>query len=154
VSVKEPLAPSEVVDASESSRADPWLVNQHSARKEAYITMEALKKFMSTMKDAIMQQVSEQVKTAVDTLRPTQPLPLFEYISATGYEPSYRNDPMVSHRHSKGNREVPQANRDRRSREDNRGRFIEANAHHSHCPSHRRPTKSTTASMPYATHSR
>jgi len=47
------------VDASESSRADPRPLDQHPARQEAYVTVDALKNLMSTMTDVIMQQVSE-----------------------------------------------------------------------------------------------
>jgi len=41
------------VDASESSWADPRPIDQPLARQEAYITVDALKNFMSTMTDAI-----------------------------------------------------------------------------------------------------
>ncbi|KAJ8426852.1 LOW QUALITY PROTEIN: hypothetical protein Cgig2_006527 [Carnegiea gigantea] len=86
------------------------------------------------MMNAIMQQVSEQD------------------VPTTSYEPSHKNDPAVSHRHNEGRREAPQANRDRRSQEENRDRSIGANAHHSHRPSYGQPVKSTMALMPHATH--
>ena len=60
---KEPIAktlvPHEAVDAVESSRANPSPVDQPPVRHEAYVTVHALKNFISTMTDAIMQQVSE-----------------------------------------------------------------------------------------------
>ncbi|KAJ8426960.1 hypothetical protein Cgig2_027684 [Carnegiea gigantea] len=58
--------------------------------------MDALKNFMSTMTDAIMQQVSEQVNKAVEATSSARPLPHFEYVPTTGSEPSHRDDPMMS----------------------------------------------------------
>ncbi|KAJ8429827.1 hypothetical protein Cgig2_000155 [Carnegiea gigantea] len=60
----------------------------------------ALKNFMYTMTDAIMQQVSKQVKKAVEATSSTRPLPRFEYVSTAGCEPSHRHDFAMSPRHS------------------------------------------------------
>ena len=64
--VTEVPAPPEAADASESSRADPRRVDQPLARQETYVKVDALKKFMSNMTGATMQQVLEQVKKAVE----------------------------------------------------------------------------------------
>jgi len=69
--------------------------------------MDALKNLMSTMTNAIMQQASEQVKKAVEAVSFTRPLPLFEYVPTTGYEPSHKNYPTMSHRHIERIRDAP-----------------------------------------------
>ena len=53
--VTEVPAPPEAADASESSRADLLPVDQCLDRREAYVTVDALKNFMSTMTEAIIQ---------------------------------------------------------------------------------------------------
>ncbi|KAJ8438999.1 hypothetical protein Cgig2_012995 [Carnegiea gigantea] len=78
--------------------------------------MDDLKNFMSTMKDAIMQQVSEQVKKVVEAASSVRPLPRFEYVPTIGCEPSHRHDPVVSLRHSERMREAPYLNGDRQTR--------------------------------------
>ncbi|KAJ8434598.1 LOW QUALITY PROTEIN: hypothetical protein Cgig2_025024 [Carnegiea gigantea] len=50
--------------------------------------VDALKNFMSTITDAIMQQVCEQVKKAVKAASSVRPLPRFEHVPIGGYEPS------------------------------------------------------------------
>ena len=45
----EPPAPLKAEESSESSRAYHRSVDQCSARREAYVTVDALKNFMSTM---------------------------------------------------------------------------------------------------------
>ncbi|KAJ8424602.1 hypothetical protein Cgig2_011529 [Carnegiea gigantea] len=70
------------------------------------------------MIEAIIQKASEQVKKAVEAASFVRPLPRFECVPTTGCEPSYRHDPMVSHRHSERMREASHANGDRRIREE------------------------------------
>ncbi|KAJ8444407.1 hypothetical protein Cgig2_026611 [Carnegiea gigantea] len=93
---------------------------------------------MSTITDAIMQQVSEQVKKAVEAVSSASPLPRFEYVPTVGCEPPRRHEPETSPR-----RKAPHANGDRQSREENRDHFIGANAHPNYHPGHGRPAKST-----------
>ncbi|KAJ8437287.1 hypothetical protein Cgig2_006391 [Carnegiea gigantea] len=54
------------------------------------------------MTDTIMSQVFEQVKKAVEAANSARPLPYFDYMPTTGCEPSHRDAPVASHRHSKG----------------------------------------------------
>jgi len=86
--ITEAPIPPKAMDASESSRADPGLVDQPSVRSEAYVTVDALKNFMLTMTDVIMQQVSEQVKKAMEVASSAR----------QGCEPSRRRDPVPSPR--------------------------------------------------------
>jgi len=51
--------PLEVQGASKSFRADPRSVGQHLTKREAYVMVDGLKNFMSTVTDTFMQQVSE-----------------------------------------------------------------------------------------------
>ena len=51
--------PPKVQDTSESSRENPGSPSQHPPEWEAYVMVDALKNFMSTMTDIIMHQVSE-----------------------------------------------------------------------------------------------
>jgi len=53
-----PTAP-EVQDVSESSRADPYSVGQQPPERVAYITVDALKSFITATVDTILQQVNE-----------------------------------------------------------------------------------------------
>ncbi|KAJ8427148.1 hypothetical protein Cgig2_017239 [Carnegiea gigantea] len=62
--------------------------------------VDALKNSMSTMTDAIIQQVFEQVKKAMEYASPARPLPHFDYVPTTGCESSRRHVPVMSHRHS------------------------------------------------------
>ncbi|KAJ8439995.1 hypothetical protein Cgig2_022677 [Carnegiea gigantea] len=106
------------------------------------------------MTDTIMQQVFEQVKKAVEAASSTRPLTHFECIPATGCEPFHRHGRMLSHRHSEGMREALCADRNSQSRGENRDRSVGADALHNCRPRRGWPAKSTTASTPYATHSR
>ncbi|KAJ8428396.1 LOW QUALITY PROTEIN: hypothetical protein Cgig2_029019 [Carnegiea gigantea] len=56
------------------------------------------------MTDAIMQQVSEQVKKAVEAASSARLLPHFEYMPTGGYEPCHRHDPPI---HEKRTMTVP-----------------------------------------------
>ncbi|KAJ8420583.1 hypothetical protein Cgig2_010238 [Carnegiea gigantea] len=51
---------------------------------------------MSTITDAVMQQVSEQVKKAVEAASLARPLPRFEYVLTEGCEPSRGRGPETS----------------------------------------------------------
>ncbi|KAJ8430104.1 hypothetical protein Cgig2_007168 [Carnegiea gigantea] len=110
--------------------------------------MDGLKNFMSTMANTIMQQVSEQVKKAMEAVSSAKPLPRFDYVPTMGYEPSHRHGLMASHRHSDGVREGARPDRNGRSQGENRDRSGGADTLHSLCPSQERSTKSTTASTP------
>ena len=59
-------APPTVEDASENSRASPRSERALQQEPQAYVTVDALKGLMSTMVDTITQQVTEQVKRALD----------------------------------------------------------------------------------------
>ncbi|KAJ8440228.1 hypothetical protein Cgig2_023993 [Carnegiea gigantea] len=123
-------------------------------RQEVYVTVDALKNFMSTMTDAIKQQVSEQVKKAAEAARLARPFPCFEYVPTGGCKPSCRCDPATSPRRSERVQEAPLGGGDQRSRQDNYDRSIGANAYLNHRSSHGCLAKSTAASTPYATQSR
>ena len=69
--------------------------------------MDALKNFMSTMTDTTMQQVSEEVKKAMEAASFVRSFPCFEYVPTVAYEPSHRHAPVVSRRHSDGDQRGP-----------------------------------------------
>jgi len=150
--VMEAPVPPEAADASESSRADPRPIDQHLARQEAYVTVDALKNFMSTMTDAMMQQVSDQVKT-VEAASSARPLPRFKFVPTKGCDPSYRQDHVLSHRPSERMREARHTIGDMQTWRENQDRSIRINTKYSHCPSHGGLGKSTMASTLYTTHS-
>ncbi|KAJ8427345.1 hypothetical protein Cgig2_013033 [Carnegiea gigantea] len=58
--------------------------------------MDTLKNFMTTMKDTILQQVTEQVKKTMDVVSSMRPMPAFNYVPTEGCEPSYRRTPVDS----------------------------------------------------------
>ncbi|KAJ8438076.1 hypothetical protein Cgig2_025481 [Carnegiea gigantea] len=97
---------------------------------------------MSTMTDAIMQQVKKVVEGASSV----RPLPRFECVPTIGCEPSRRHDPATSPRRSERMQEAPHANGDGRSWEQNRDHSVGANAHPNYRLGHGHPAKSTTAS--------
>ncbi|KAJ8431038.1 LOW QUALITY PROTEIN: hypothetical protein Cgig2_022980 [Carnegiea gigantea] len=101
------------------------------------------------MIDAIMQQISEQVKKAVEAISSVRPLSHFEYVPTGACEPSHRHGPATSSRCSGRVQKAPHGGGDRRSRKDNHGRSIGANACPNHRSSHGRLMRSTTASTPY-----
>ena len=117
----------EVQDALESSKASPHLVRPRQPEREAYVTVDALKNLMS-MTDTIMQQVTEQVKKAMEVASYVQPLPYFDYVPTTGCEPSHWHAPIVSHRHSDEMREIIRLDRDGRSQGESCGRSIATDA--------------------------
>ena len=55
--------------------------------------MDALKNFMATMTDTIIQQVTEQVKKTIDVVNSARPLPTFDYVPTAGRESSHRHAP-------------------------------------------------------------
>jgi len=83
----------EVQDASEGSWANPHSVRPRQPKWEAYVTVDTLKNLMSTITVTIMQQVTEQVKKAMEAR---------------------------SHHHSDREREAACPDRDRRSGGENR----------------------------------
>ncbi|KAJ8434870.1 hypothetical protein Cgig2_004636 [Carnegiea gigantea] len=91
------------------------------------------------MTDAIMQQVSKQVKKAVEVASFVRPLPCFDYMTAVGCKRYRRHDPTTSPHCSERMQEAPHANGDRRSWEENRDHSIGANAHPNYRPGHGRP---------------
>ena len=82
--------------------------------------MEALKNSMSIMTGTIMQQVSEQVKKAMEAASPAKPLPHFDYVPNTGNEPSHKHVPVISHCHGEVAREAACLDGIDRSRGENR----------------------------------
>ncbi|KAJ8439079.1 hypothetical protein Cgig2_009222 [Carnegiea gigantea] len=82
------LAAHEVQDALKSSRASSHSIGQSLPEREAYIAMDAPKNFMTTMTNTILQ--------TMEAANSTRPLPTFDYLLTTGYEPSYRHAPIWS----------------------------------------------------------
>ena len=64
LAVNTPVPP-EVQDALESSWANPRADRLFPPEREVFVTMDALKNFLTTMMDAISRQVSEQVRRAM-----------------------------------------------------------------------------------------
>jgi len=56
------------------------------------------------MTGTIIQQVNEQVKKTMEVVNSVRPLPHFDYVYTTGYEPSHRHVPVMSHHHEEGGR--------------------------------------------------
>ncbi|KAJ8421483.1 hypothetical protein Cgig2_014961 [Carnegiea gigantea] len=113
--------------------------------------VDALKNFMSTMTVAIMQQVSKQVKKAVEAASSARPLLHFEYVPAMDCEPSCKYDPVASPRHNERVQGASHVDEDRQSREENRDHSIGANAYPNCRPGHKRLAKSTPTSTPART---
>lgn len=75
-----PMAP-EVEDASESSRPNPCSISQQPPEQKVYVTVDALKNFITTMIDTILQQVTEQVKKTMEIVSFMKPaLPSTMYL--------------------------------------------------------------------------
>ncbi|KAJ8432837.1 hypothetical protein Cgig2_017050 [Carnegiea gigantea] len=75
-----PVAP-EVEDAPESLRANPCSVIQRPPEQKADVTVDALKNFITTMTDTILQQVTEQVKKTMEIVSSMKPaLPSTTYL--------------------------------------------------------------------------
>ena len=90
-----PAAP-EMQDASESSQANPRSIGQRPPEREACIKVGALKNFMTTMTDTILQQVTEQVKKTMEVMGSMRPLPAFDYVPTSRYKLSHRRTPAKS----------------------------------------------------------
>ncbi|KAJ8452428.1 hypothetical protein Cgig2_000017 [Carnegiea gigantea] len=100
---------------------------------------------MSTTTDTITRQVSEQVKRAMEAANSVRPLPHFDYIPTHGGEPPTGRSGYHPPVTQSGSRRY-------RGRTKALGRC--AAARRSGRPMQGATTKSTTASTPYATHSR
>ncbi|KAJ8430169.1 LOW QUALITY PROTEIN: hypothetical protein Cgig2_028055 [Carnegiea gigantea] len=74
--------------------------------------VDVLKSLMSTVTHNIMQQVTEQLKKAMEAANSTRPLPAFDYVPTVGYEPSHRHAPARSHHHSDEERLLVQIGKD------------------------------------------
>jgi len=75
------LAAPKVQDASENSPVDHRSISQRPPKREAYVTMDALKNFITTMTDTILKQVTKQVKKIIEAMSSIRPLPTFDYVS-------------------------------------------------------------------------
>ena len=109
---------------------------------------------MSTMTDTIMQQVTKQVKKTTEAMNFARHLPTFDYVPTVGYEQSYRHTPVRSHRHGDEVRETARSDKDGRACGEKCDRSVGADALQYCRPNLVRPTKSTMALTPNATHSR
>jgi len=96
----------EVQDASKSSRAIPHSVRQQLPEREAYITIDALKNFMTTIVDILLQQVAEQLKKTMEAASSMRLLPVFDYEPKRGWEPSSWRDHSRSQCEGQGLRSV------------------------------------------------
>jgi len=150
----EASVPPEMQDASESSRSNSRSVGRCPLEREAYVTVDALKNLMPAMTDTIMKQVIKQVKKAMEAANSTRPLPAIHYTPTVGYKPFHRHALASSHHCSDEVREMACPEKDGRSRDENRDWSIGVDAPSNHRLNPARPGKSTTASAPYATHSR
>jgi len=56
----------EVQHVSESSRATPWLVGLRPPHVRTYVTTDALRIFIASMIDILLQQVTDQAKKATE----------------------------------------------------------------------------------------
>ncbi|KAJ8426975.1 hypothetical protein Cgig2_010206 [Carnegiea gigantea] len=101
------------------------------------------------MTDTIMQQVTEHVNKAMEAANSARPLPTFDYAPATAVS----RPTGASHRRSDEPREIAHLEKDGRPWDEDCDRSIAIDALNRR-PSVGRPTKYTTASMPYATDSR
>ena len=88
--------PPEVQNASESSRANPQSASLRPPKREAYITVDTLKNFMSVMTKSVTRQVLEQVKWAMEATNSARPLPHFDYVPTVGCEPSHWQTQVLS----------------------------------------------------------
>ena len=70
-----------VQDASESYRATPDSIEQKPREREAYVTMDGMKNFMTLMTDILLQQVAKHVKKAMEVMSSMRPF-------VSDYEPT------------------------------------------------------------------
>ncbi|KAJ8433387.1 hypothetical protein Cgig2_019177 [Carnegiea gigantea] len=101
--------------------------------------VDTLKSLMPTITDTVLQQLTEQVKKAVEATNSARPLPTFDYVPTTGCEPSQSYIPIRSHRSS--------------DEDGNRNQFAGVDALQDRRTTPVRHAKSTTASTPCTTHS-
>ncbi|KAJ8432819.1 hypothetical protein Cgig2_026149 [Carnegiea gigantea] len=90
-----------------ASTGKPRSPSQRPPEREAFVTVDALKNFMSTMTDTIMHQVQK----AIEAANFARPLPRFSYRPSIGCEPSHRHTRILSPCHTESGREVSQLNR-------------------------------------------
>ena len=86
---------------------------------EAYFTVDAFKNLMSTMTDTILQQVTGQVKEAMEAANFARPIPTFDYVPTARCESSHRHALARSHRPSDVVREIARLDMDGRSWDGN-----------------------------------
>ena len=146
--------PPGVRDTSESSLVNPRSTSPHHPQQEAYVTVDALKNFMSTMTDTIMRQVSKQVQRAMQAANWVRPLPHFDYVPTTTCTPSHWLTRVSSPRHTDRDCKASQSNRNGRPRTGNHDWLPAATTRPSSWPDQGQSAKYTTTSTPYATHSR
>ncbi|KAJ8423014.1 hypothetical protein Cgig2_013486 [Carnegiea gigantea] len=116
--------------------------------------MDALKNFMPTMTDTIMQQASKQVQRAMEAANSARPLLHFDYVPTTACEPSHWLTCVLSPHHTDRDYEASQSNRNGRPRMGNHDRLAAVTSLLSSRPDQGQSAKSTTASKPYTTHFR
>ncbi|KAJ8433007.1 hypothetical protein Cgig2_010983 [Carnegiea gigantea] len=109
---------------------------------------------MSTITDAIMRQVSEQVQRAMEVVNSARPLPHFDYMTTAACEPSQRLMREPSPHHTDRDREALQSNQNGRPWTGNHDQLTVTTTRRSSRPDQGQLTKSITASTPYITHSR
>jgi len=80
-------------------------------QREAYVTVDALKNFMSVMTDTITRQVSEHVRRAMEAANSARPLPHFGYVPAPSCKPSHRLVLVSSFCYTEKEREASCSNR-------------------------------------------
>ncbi|KAJ8424932.1 LOW QUALITY PROTEIN: hypothetical protein Cgig2_027945 [Carnegiea gigantea] len=109
---------------------------------------------MSVITEAIKWQVSEEVKRAMEAANSARPLPHFGYVPTAGCEPSHRQVRIPSSHSAEREREASRSNQGGRPYSGHYDRHMATAIRPSGCLIQGQTTKSTTASTPYATHSR
>ena len=88
------MAP-EVQDTLESSTANPGLVDQWPPEQEAYVIVDVLKNFMTTINETILQQLHQQVKKTTEAMTFMRLFPAFDYVPTAGCKPSHSVLPLL-----------------------------------------------------------
>ncbi|KAJ8436376.1 hypothetical protein Cgig2_032197 [Carnegiea gigantea] len=109
---------------------------------------------MSVMIETIIRQVSEQVKQAMEAANLARPLLHFDYAPTAGCEPSHRQVHILSPHSMEREWEVSRSNWGGRHYSNHHDRHTATAVRLSCRPFRGQMAKSTTASTPYATHSR
>ncbi|KAJ8432124.1 hypothetical protein Cgig2_027706 [Carnegiea gigantea] len=86
--------------------------------------LDALKNFMTTMTDTILQQVTEQVKKTMEAVSFIRPFLAFDYVHTTSCEPSRRCALAESLRRSNEVREIVRPERIKQSHKRNHNRSM------------------------------